>query len=216
MHHYGRLKAVCLGTPADGGGWTIWKGRLCDNDAYCMSKCARTPECICADALNRNYVSKGKGRKRCSAANSTGFWENLLCGAWYLKSTCKSLLERAFYVRIDQSLFTPIDPDLVKCSPHSALYRDSTLSLHCTFYSFVLSSSLPSAENVIAFTVTCHFLFISRDDKALTFGIHRRTHTRAYIQQIFFFFSCHWKIRCSLHSAEATFHGAHKAGPFYS
>lgn len=124
---------------------------------------------------------KGKGGKRYSAANSTGFWENLLCGAWYLKSTCKSLLERAFYVRIDQSLFTPIDADLVKCSPHSALYRDSTLSLHCTFYSFVLSSSLPSAENVIAFTVTCHFLFISRDDKALTFGIHRHTHTHTHV-----------------------------------
>lgn len=42
MHHYGRLKAVCLGTPADGGGWTIWNRRLGDNDAYCMSKCVDT------------------------------------------------------------------------------------------------------------------------------------------------------------------------------
>lgn len=41
MHHYGRLKAVCLGMPADGGAWTVWKGNLCDNDAYCMSKSVR-------------------------------------------------------------------------------------------------------------------------------------------------------------------------------
>lgn len=87
-------------------------------------------------------------------------------------------------MRIDQSLFTPIDADLVKCSPHSALYRASTLSLHCTFYGFVLSSNRPSAENVIAFTVTCHFLFISRDDKALTFSIHR--HTWVYSTDLFF------------------------------
>lgn len=46
MHHYGRLKAVCLGMPADGGGWNIWKGNLCDNDAYCMSKSGWMQDCI--------------------------------------------------------------------------------------------------------------------------------------------------------------------------
>lgn len=63
MHHYGRLKAVCLGTPADGGSRTIWKGRLRDNDAYCMSKCARTPECIRAEAQYRNCASERKRGK---------------------------------------------------------------------------------------------------------------------------------------------------------
>lgn len=82
MHHYGRLKAVCLGTPADGEGWTIWKGRLCDNDAYCMSKCVWTQECICVAVLNINYThphhihthTKKKKKEKCYATNSTGFW----------------------------------------------------------------------------------------------------------------------------------------------
>lgn len=87
-----------------------------------------------------------------------------------MKSTCKSLLEGVFYVCIDQSLFTPIDADFVKCSLLSVLYRDLTLTA-LRFTALFSSSNLPPAENVIAVTVTCHFLFISTDDKAFTLSI---------------------------------------------
>jgi len=71
---------------------------------------------------------------------------------------------------IDQSLFTPIDADLVKCCLLSVLYRDLTLSAQ-HFMALFSSSNLSPVENAIAFTVTCHFRFISRDDKAFTFAI---------------------------------------------
>lgn len=101
-----------------------------------------------------------------------------------MKYACKSLLGGALYMRIDQSLFTPIDADLVKCSLFSVLCRDLTLSaLH--FVALFSSSNLPSAENVIAFTVTCHFIFISTDDKAFIFSI--LLHTWVFSTDLF----CH-------------------------
>lgn len=160
MHHYGRLKAVCLGTPADGGGWTIWKGNLCDNDAYCMSKGVWTPEYMCVLLLKRK--EKKKLKKRWPAANRLEKTFSVR-EIWYMKSTCKSLLEGVFYVCIDQSLFTPIDADFVKCCLFSVW--ELTLST-LPFTALFSSSNLPCAENVIAVTVTCHFLFISTDDKA--------------------------------------------------
>lgn len=82
------------------------------------------------------------------AVNSTGLRKHYLL-VRYMKSTCKSLLEGSFYVRIDQALFTPIDADSVKRALLSVLYRDLTLfaSRSAALFS---SSNLPPAENVIA------------------------------------------------------------------
>ena len=181
MHHYGRLKAVCLGTPADGGGWTIWKGSLCDNDAYCMSKCVWTPECICAD--EKRKINKNKG----SPLLIQQARENI-CEIWYMKSTCKSLLGGSFYVCIDQSLFTPIDADFAERTLLCVLHRDLTLS--ASRFAALFSSSKPSFSwKCDSITVTCHFPFISTDDKAFTFSI--LLHTWVYFSTDLF---CYWKI----------------------
>lgn len=97
-----------------------------------------------------------------------------------MKSTCKSLLEGSFYVCIDQSLFTPIDADFVKCTLVSVLYRDLTLfALH--FAALFSSSNLPSAENVIALLSLVTFSLFQQMTKLLH-SVFCSTH--GYFQQI--------------------------------
>lgn len=68
--------------------------------------------------------------ERGSAANSTGLSKHYVF-VRYMKSTCKSLLEGASHVRIDQSLFTPIDADFVQRALLCVLHRDLTpFALH--------------------------------------------------------------------------------------
>lgn len=47
-----------LGKPADGAGRTIWIGRGCDNDAYCMTKCVWTGGRVKGTGAERRRVYK--------------------------------------------------------------------------------------------------------------------------------------------------------------
>lgn len=110
-----------------------------------------------------------------------------VCEIWYMKSTCESLLEGCFYVCIDQSLFTPIDADFVRCTLASVLHRDLTLFASSHFFHHFVLLFKPSFGWKCD-TVTCHFLFISTDDKAFTFSI--LLHTWVFSTDLFRY----WKI----------------------
>jgi len=97
-----------------------------------------------------------------------------------MKSTRESLLEGSFYVCIDQSLFTPIDADFVKCTFLSVLHRDLTLSTS-HFTALFSSSRLPSAENVIALLSLVTFSLFQQMTKLLH-SVFCSTH--GYFQQI--------------------------------
>lgn len=154
MHHYGRLKALCLGMPADGEGWTIWKGSLCDNDAYCMSKCIRMQECIC---IGGRITTGALMLIQQAWANIICFfdiwnphvslWEGTSCVYW------------SVVVCSDRCWLCEACPRLVftiEAYPPFVLHSPTLFS----------SSNQPKCDSI---TVTCHFLFISADDKAFTF-----------------------------------------------
>lgn len=184
MHHYGRLKAVCLGAPADGGGWTIWKGNLCDNDAYCMSKCVWTQECIRAPALSVLKQKHKGGMLLIQQAGGRILCAVSVCEIWCMKSTCKSLLEGAFLCAYWSVIVYSNRCWLGEMHPPLCSLQGFNPTL--LFTALFSSSNLPSAENVILSLVT--FPLFQQMTELVTFGV--RLHKWVFLPDLF----CYWKI----------------------
>lgn len=152
MHHYGRLKAVCLGTPADGGGWSIWKGNLCDNDAHCVSVRVAGVYPWISQQIHANPAFNRLQRTRvCHIWNTRGCKrEPLMC---VLISHC-----------LLQSMLT-----FWSVPSSSVLHRGLTPPLHITFCRFVLL--FKPAESVIALLSLVTFSLFQRMTKRSRFSL---------------------------------------------
>lgn len=117
------------------------KEKLCDNDAYCMSKCVWTQECVRVLVLNGKQVSW----KRCNAANSP-------LQIWYMKSTCESLLGGGFLCAYWSVIVYPNRCRLGE--KHPPLWSSQRFNPPLYFTALFSSSNLPPALNVILSLVT--------------------------------------------------------------